>query len=381
MPSSRSDDVRVIVDGVTFDGFYDADVDSDFETVADAFVVRGAPPSNPKLLSAFFEGNKVDVYVGDDRQMAGVIDDLHVRSNSSRDEIQIVGRDKGAYLVDNDAQTVGSLSGLTLEALANKLLLPSFGIRRVLLSNEANRKLLMGKKDRRSKAGTSKKRPLFSDAPRAETAVRPAQKIAQVLEERTRQLGVTFNITAEGDLFLGSPDYHQEVAFQFTCLGKDNPRRVYNNCEIELVRSMGDRASELTIVGQGSASSTAVFGGRATTAAGAKFKATARDEDLMARRIVRRRSRVDGDVLNRQQAQDRADYEAGLARMHGFTLRITTPDFRQGGRLFAVDTLANVRFEAAGVEGVFWVAQRRFIESRGKRRTELRLYPPGLWLP
>jgi prophage tail gpP-like protein len=67
-------------------------------------------------------------------------------------------------------------------------------------------------------------------------------------------------------------------------------------------------------------------------------------------------------------------------------IKLTAPGFRQVdgkgvNRLFAIDTLASVRIPEAGIDGTYYITQRRFREDRGKRRTELTLHEKGVWLP
>jgi prophage tail gpP-like protein len=371
------DRVQVVLQGATYRDWLEVDIDSDVMTPADAFSIKVRAPGR-KAVAMFREGATLDVYIGEDRQMAGMIDEVHVRSMKGQDTLELVGRDKGGYLVDSDADPIRA-SHYTLKTLAEKLLKPSWGIREVIVSNEDNRKRLLGKRDRKSRAGRSSKGPLFTDTPRQSTSVEVGRTVAQILDDRTRQLGLTWWLTADGRLFIGRPNYNQEAAFRFTCLEREDPQaKRKNNCEAEVRRSIADRYSELTVVGQGSASS-GLFSTPAR-ASEAKFKASAKDPDLVARGIVRPHTVHDGDVQTRQEAQARADYEQGRRRLSALTIRVTTPGFRQEGRLFTVDTLATAEIGAAGISGVYWVAQRRFRETRQERRTELRLHEKGVWL-
>lgn len=379
----RSDDqVQLVVGGSSYSRWLSVDMDSDIFTEADAFQVRARAPG-PALVGAFREGMNLDLYVGGDRQMAGVIDEVQLEGTRTEETLSLVGRDKGAWLVDDEAETIRA-TGLTTMALIKKLLKPSFGIRNVILSYEADRKLAMGKKDRGSKAGKSKKTSLLGDvsAPRAKTKVDNGTKIAAQLNQHFRQLGVTWWLTPSGDLYVGKPNYDQDVAYSFVSHPPGAAEAKGNNVEKwSMVRSISDRFSKITVVGTGGGGGTKpTFGVTAAASKSSSFKAFATDPDLVARGIVRETIMGDGDLLNRQQAQRRADTEMGLRRLKGLTIHVTVAGFRQGDRLYTIDTLASVKIPTAGIDGVFYVVQRRFVEERARRRTELTLHQPKVWL-
>jgi prophage tail gpP-like protein len=88
----------------------------------------------------------------------------------------------------------------------------------------------------------------------------------------------------------------------------------------------------------------------------------------------------DSDILSNDEAKNRAKHEMGLRRLKGFSIQLTVPEFRQGDRLFTVDTIASVTIEEADIDGTYYVTQRRFVESRGKKRTQLTLHAKDVWL-
>ncbi|HLY95208.1 MAG TPA: hypothetical protein VKP14_10200 [Gaiellaceae bacterium] len=386
MPSDTSDRVKVAVAGVEYSKWFEVEMDSDIFMPADAFSVRARAPG-AQLVGAFREGMSCDVYVGDDRQMAGVIDDVVVEGTRSAETLALTGRDKGAFLVDGEAETIRAAK-YSAKTLAEKLLKPSWGIKNVVFSNALNRKLLLGKKDRKSKAGTSRNAPVFADgfSPRAVTKVDPGQRVAQILDQHLRQLGLMWWLSAQGDLFIGKPDYEQEPSFYFYSFPPGDKRAVDNNVESYTVtRSIGERFSEIRVVGNTAATGTGanIFTGDSSKTGGS-FKAAATDPDLVNRNIERRMILTDGDVANASQAKNRAEYEMGRRRLSALTIKITVPGFRggrDGSRLYTIDTLATVRIPTAGIDGQFYVAQRKFIETRPKRRTELTLHEKGVFLP
>jgi prophage tail gpP-like protein len=381
------DAIQIVINGTSYQGWEEVDIDSDILNPADAFNVSGAiskieptaaearAGASATAVDDFREAQECDVYVGLDRQMGGVIDDVEMNGDRRSSRMRISGRDKGAYLVDSEAKKIKA-SKYTLKSLIEALLEKSWGIRNVILSNEDNRKLLLGKKDKTKPRASLPKflQPLARDR----TKIDHGEHIASILDERTRQLGITWWLTAQGDLFLGKPNYEQEAAYHFSA-GASPESDVQTNVERwSIARSASERYSEIRVHGQGWADPDVIW---KKTSAKPKFLGVARDPDLVERGIIRKLIIADSDVLSNSEAQARADWEMGQRRLRGLVVNLTVPGFRQGNRLYAVDTLATVKIEEAGIDGTFYVTQRRFKEDRRGRRTELTLHETKVWLP
>jgi prophage tail gpP-like protein len=380
---ASNDRLQALLRGSAYRNWMELDLDSDIFTAADSFIMRATNPERV-FVGAFREGEFLDVYVGDDRQMAGVIDDVEFTGDKDSERMSLTGRDRAALLLDNEADHLKA-ANLTLEELAKKLIKPSYGIRNIVLDNNANRKLLLGKKDRKSKAGTSRTAAtgLFAKLPRGSTKVDPGQTIASIFDKHTKRLGITWWMTAQGDIFFGKPNYAQEPSFNFAYYTPRtaSAQRFNNVLSYSVRRSMGERYSEIAVKGQGRPSAKGgVFGSSRATTQGAKFDATAKDDELIARGIERKLIIADNDCVDRAMAQRRADFEMGMRRMKGLTIELTVPGFRQNDRLFTIDTLATLKIETLGIDGTFWIVQRRFTEKFDQRRTQLTLHQPKVWL-
>lgn len=380
-----NDAVQIVINGTSYQGWTEIDMDSDILNPADAFTVSGAiPKAKPTPAEAragapagafddFREGNFCDVYVGIDRQMAGVIDQVKMSADRTGARIKIAGRDKGAFLVDSEAKHIKAAK-YTVKTMIEALLEPSWGIKNVILSNEDNRKLVLGRRDKKKPRAVTPK--FLQPLPRNRTKVDPGQRISSIIDMHCRRLGITWWLTAQGDLFIGKPNYDQEAAYNFSAgaLGSQIPTNIES---WEVARSASERFSEVKVVGQGFADPKRIW---ESAAPAPKYTATARDPDLVERGIVRKTIISDCDVLSQSEAQSRTDYESGRAQLHALTINVTVPGFRQGDRIYSVDTIATVKIEEAGIDGHFYVTQRRFTENRGKRRTQLTLMQPKVWL-
>jgi prophage tail gpP-like protein len=397
MPSSfirtggllTDDAVQIVINGTSYQGWTEVDLDSDIMNPADAFAVSGtipkAKPSAGEVRAGapangfddFREGSFCDIYVGLDRQMAGVIDEVKFNGDRSSARLRISGRDKGAFLVDSEAKHIKA-SKYTVKTLFEALIDSSWGIRNIVLSNEDNRKLLLGKKDKKKPTASVPK--FLKPIPRSKTKIDPGQRVAAIFDTHCRRLGITWWITAQGDLFIGKPNYDQEAAYHFDvpasdANGSSDHRYLVETWEVAY--SINDRFSEIRVNGQGFANASSLW----DTAKGKPgYTGAARDPDLVERGIVRKQIIADSDILSKGEAQSRADWEMGHQRLKALVINLTVPNFRQGDRLYAVDTIATVNIEEAGVDGKFYVIQRRFTENRGKRRTQLMLVQPKVWL-
>ncbi len=381
-----NDAVQIVVRGTAYMGWQDLDIDSDILNQADAFKVSGtipkpSPTANEVRAGApagafedFREGQKCDVLIGNDRQMAGVIDDVDFSGDRQLAKLKISGRDLGGFLVDSEAKHIKTTK-YTIKTMIEALLDRSWGIRNVIVSNEDNRKILLGKKDKKKPTAAT---PTFlKPIARERTKIDPGQRIAAILDIHTKRLGITWWLTAHGDLFIGKPNYSQDAAYHFYAYARGKKGKDTNVESWTVTRSTSDRFSEIKVVGQGIGEPAKLF---VAATSKPKYVATVQDPDLVERGIVRKQIISDSDILSSTEAKNRADHEMGMRRLKGLTITLTVPGFRQGDRLYAVDTLATVKIEEADIDGTYYVTQRRFTETRGKRRTQLTLHPSKVWL-
>lgn len=380
-PRDPDDEIGITIGGASYKHWMDIDIDSDVTMPADAWSVSGAVP-DAETVEAFREGAKCDVYVGRNRQMAGVVDDVTIEINRQDDRLRLSGRDVGAFLVDNEAPPQ-KVANKTVKQLIDGMLDSSWGIRGVIISNEDNVDLLLGKEEIRDLRRQVPKNDVQNDAQRPRKSIRidPGQTIASIITQHCDRVDLTWWITADGYLFIGKPNYNQDVAYYFYLYGLTNRKSVNNNVDKAVVkRTIAGRFSEIKVNGMGLAKKGEAFN---TSKASPRFSGTATDPDLTERGIVRKMIVRDTDVLSAAEATNRAKIEMGKRRFEGLTISLTVPGFRdrETQRLYTVDTLAAVKIEEAGIDGTFYVSQRRFKETRGTRRTELTLKQTGVWLP
>ncbi len=381
----REEPVRMKVGGENFEDWLEVDIDSDIFTPADAFSLTGTMP-DPKRLKLFREGVGVDVYVGDDRQMSGIVDDVEITIGAQA-RIAISGRDRASYLVDAEAKAQ-RFSHYTLKTLAEALLLPEWGIKHVIGDSEENRKVQQGKKEKeRFKQGRKVANVLGKSVVRKETKIDVGQTVANILDAHCKRDGAIWWMTAQGDLFIGKPQYTQAASYEFLCYKPGNPESKRNNIlpGMRVKRSMADRYSEIVVVGESGVDSTSASNTYSpdtpVEAKRKKHRAVAHDDDLVARGIKRRMIIEDHDALSSKMCQEKANEDVQKRRLQGLVINISVDGFKQDGKLFTVDTIAKVVIEEAGIDGEYWISQRKFSEKRDQRRTSLTLHEKGIYLP
>lgn len=382
MPPRELDDEdapTIVIGGQSFQNWLEFECDADLMIPADGWSLVGALPSSESL-ALFREGAKCDIYIGRDRQMSGVIDEVTITGTYENTRLRLRGRDKGAYLVDCEAPSF-KLGKMTVKQLIEKLLDPSYGIKRVITNNDANRKLMRGKQEKKE-ARAKAKAAEAGEVPRASMKIDPGQTIASIIDQHTARLEIVWWMTVEGDIFIGKPNYNQDVAYYFRCAALGDRKATSNNVEAWTVtRSIAYRYSEIQVNGMGLSPNKADTWD--TSKSAPKYKATARDSDLTARGIVRKTIIRDTDIMSGAEASRRANLELGKRQVEGLTISLTVPGFRdrETRRLYAPDTLASVKIAEAGIDGTYYVTQRRFKEDAGKRRTEITLKEKGVWMP
>ncbi len=374
MTSDADDKVSIVIAGESFEGWLDVSLDSDLFTQADAFKLSAPIPAK-SVRAKILPFSTCDIYVGRDRQMAGFIDDVTPSGDRSSSRLSVVGRDLAAHLVDNESKKFNARD-MNIKTMIEKLVDPSWGIK-VVLSNEDNRRLLLGKKDKKKVSAATPE--FLKPIPRASTKIDGGQKISQIIDTHCKRLGITWWMTAKGELFLGKPNYKQSAAYSFRLAPLGSSEAKNNNVErYSVQRSAADQYTEIVVNGVGIAKTKGLFDSGSSAP---KFTATAVDSELQRRGIKRKLIISDSDITSKSEATKRAQTELQRRKLAGFSISLTVPGYRQEDRLYAVDTLASVKIEEADVDGVFYVSQRRFYEDRGKRRTDLKLIAKDVWLP
>lgn len=181
------------------------------------------------------------------------------------------------------------------------------------------------------------------------------------------RLGVLMWFSPLGRLILSSPRYGQEPRYAAVRRWTSDPAQPNNVLAGELIESIGDRFSEVTVFGRGNmrSSERQVVRGVAT------------DDSWPSSRPKPFRTQ-EGDIRTSDAAARKALRELMRAKQDAFRVEYTLPDHGANGYLYAIDSTIRVIDEPAIVDGIFYVTKRTFTKDRENGTlTRVRAVPRG----
>lgn len=184
-----------------------------------------------------------------------------------------------------------------------------------------------------------------------EARPRPGETVWEYLERHARRLGVMMWMNPRGQLVLGSPHYSQAPLYSFVrrfVNRDDDPNTILGG---PVRDTIDERVSRVTVYGRT----------HGDDVERARVRATASDADmpLAIEHVVH-----DNDIRTEAEANRRAKRELAEATARSRTVEYALPDHGMGRYLYAVDTMARVVDEWAGIDEAMYVTGRTFMRSR-----------------
>lgn len=342
--STPRDELEVKIGGKAHKGWMQYEIDSDLMTPADAWRVRLAQPVI-ELPEEVVEGALVEVRMGGETVLQGRLDERVLTVAKGQHELQLSGRDNAGILLDCSGPVL-SISQLTLEQIVAKVVRP-LGITRIRI-DAANAKV-------REKVNTE-----------------PGDSAWESLRRAAEANGLWPWFEPDGTLVVGGPRY--DVPPVDTLLlradGKGN-----NLLSLTEHRSIVDRYSEVTVLGQ----STASGSGGGERDGRHNIKATVVDEGVMS---YRPKILVDHEAVKSDIARARGRKMISDSRLKGYTLNALVPGHRTAaGVLWAPGQRVALKSDPHGLDGVYFIMARRFTcDKASGQRTQLTLKEDGVWV-
>ncbi len=336
--SMQNDVVRLLIDGKTHQEWSSYDIDSNFQTPADAWSVGLGLP-NGELPDVVAPGASVEVKMGENTVLKGQVDDVrHIVARQA--SLSLSGRDQVAVLLDSSAPIFVSKE-IGLNEVIAKIVRP-LGITNIKIESES------------------------ATITHEKINIEPGMTAWDALEKAARANGLWPWFNPDGTLIIGGPDYLKEpVATLF--LNKDGKN---NNVEsMELSKSVAGRYSEVSVLAQSHGT-----GGAGKT----DIKGVAKDESM---KIYRPYIVTDGDVANQQEAERKALKLINDSRLETTTLTVKVKGHRTSdGILWEPGQRIYVKSDVFGLDEVWFLMARRFTGGRGQPSiTHLTLKEDGLW--
>ncbi|WP_375591711.1 phage baseplate assembly protein [Chitiniphilus eburneus] len=317
------------------------EIDSDLLVPADAWTVALGLPRG-EIPPVVQEGAAVVVRVGADTVMSGRIDDIADQIDARGHSLSLSGRDGAAVLVDCSAPILSGRA-VTLAQIVQTVVRP-LGVTRVRID---------------SAAGNSR-----SD----KVAVEPGDTAWDTLARAAEARGLWPWMDPDGTLVVGGPDYTRPPVARLV-LRRDGAGN--NLLSLRRVRSMANRYSDITLLGQGHG--TAAESGRHA------LRAQVKDAQVP---VYRPRVVVDGDTDNNAAASARARKLLADSRLSGLILTAEVRGHRTAdGVLWQPGQRVHLVAEPLGLDGVYFIMARRFTGGASQgTTTTLTLREDGVWI-
>jgi len=338
--STPSDEVVVTIGNLTHKGWTRYEIDSDLLTPADAWQVRLAQPTI-QLPAAVTEGAKVQVLLGGETVLVGILDERSLAVEKGRHELMLSGRDGAGVLLDCSGPVL-AMRQVTLDQVLSKILGP-LGIPSSRIRKEADSTML------REKVNTE-----------------PGDTAWDSLRRAAEANGLWPWFEPDGTLVVGGPHYDVDPVATLTMRedGKGN-----NVLSLTEQRSIVDRYSEVTVYGQ----STAIGLGTGERDGRNNIKGGAKDTGMT---LYRPKIVVDHEAINKDIADARgrkviSDALTALVRGHR----------TDSGKLWKPGQRVIVKSEPHGIDGVYFLIARKFTGDKVQgQRTVLTLKEDGVWV-
>ncbi|MEQ8721044.1 MAG: hypothetical protein RID81_07190 [Sandaracinaceae bacterium] len=387
----RHERVTLTVDGRELDGWTEYEVASDMFSPASGFAFavaagRSSTAERERLRDLVSPGASVTLQVrgfdgASSRQLSGIIDKRKTSTTRQHGTVyHVTGRDVGAFLADSDAP-LDLLSQAESTAFLDvvRAAVDPWGLE-VTADAAAARDVLTGREITRTRRRLERDRERSASGPRAQrnhangiapeeipalriaqAKPKPGQTVWDFLSAHAARLRLMLWISPDGRVVVGSPDYGQASSYGLV--------RKYDGTGNVLEGDAEDSADGLY-------SHIEVYG---RTGGGDAYRSRLRAFAVSPSLPFTRRLVIhDQSIRTQADADARAARELMASELSGRVLSYSVEGHGQAGLLYAIDTIADVIDEPAGIRGRYYVIGRSFRRDRSQgTSTNLTLIPEG----
>jgi prophage tail gpP-like protein len=341
-------EVEVLIGGKAQRGWTHYDIDSDLFIPADAYRV-GLSKTRMVLPPEVKDGATVEVRLvregASTTVLSGRLDDRALDVHKNGQDLQLSGRDGAGVLVDCSTPIL-SMRQLSLGDVVAKIV-RSLGVTRIRIDAE-------------------------NEILREKVNLEPGDTAWDSLRRAAEANGLWPWFDPDGTLVVGRPRYDLPPVATLV-LNNDGKG---NNVERLLEhRSISERYSEVTVLGQAHAGGT----GSGERSGRNSVRAKVRDDGMT---VYRPKVVVDHEAISEEVARARGRKIISDARLRGYTLTATVlGHYTEDGVAWMPGQRIAVKSEPHGIDGVYFLTGRRF--SSNKRigtTTVLTMKEDGVWL-
>lgn len=346
-----SDRVVLQVGGTKIEKFCSYRIDADLYMAGDSFNLELAP-----LALGIKEGSRCQLLVNDRLELTGLIDRIEDGGSCDRNWTHLDGRDLMGLVVDSYVEEYVTLEGITLKALAERLLKKVPFINRSAIEYQGG--IAGARANTTTGDGT-----MFGDE-QAKAQVEPGQTVFEVLKDYAMSRGAMFFSLPHGAFVFGRPKAKGRPMFKLT---RRRDGRGNNVLDGSRVRDLSQRYSKITVIGQ------------------------QQGQDQFDTDEINTKAEVtDGEVpfykpyvtINNNDGQSPA-HEARMLleqqRARGVQFSYRVARHSQNGRNWTINELCELEDEVLNERATYLIYGRTFIlDKRDGPTTELRLGLPGV---
>jgi len=335
------DKIALLINGNRIENFESYSIEADLYTADDAFSLE---LSNPGV--TIKAGARCELYVNDKRALTGIVDMVDRGGDKSGTHLKLEGRDLMGLLVDSYCEEFLDLQGISLKALAERLLkkVPFINRKAVQYQDGALKKV---------------------DTAQNFTKIEPGQTVFDVLKTYAMSRGLMFFSLEDGAFVFGKPRTGGAPLYRLI-RRKSDPRE--NNVESgNLVENIARRYSKYVITGQQQGTDSISPEGINTP------PTTVTDPTFPFYKPYYETDQNDG-----QSPLKHARMRMEQNRFEGFQLQYTVPFHSQNGENWRINEICHVTDEDLEIDGDYLIYSRTFKLDKSGSYTELKLSYPGV---
>ena len=350
-----SEKIELKIEDMSIKHFLSYQVDADLYTAADAFHMELSDP-DIKITAGMHCWLKVNGQL----ELTGIIDKVQRKVNKSGVSLAVSGRDLMGIAVDSCCEKWGSVSGKTLQQLAEMLLGNVYALNRIKIEYQKN---VVGKLKKSKKVGGGFLSGI--DTPQKISQIEPGMKIFEVLQTYAASRGMLFYSLPDGTFVFGRPMTKGEPSYTLI-LRKDG---IGNNViESDVINDISRRYSKVTVVGQQQGQDFFDSATKINSPLGVAI-----DADFPFHKPYVTKNNNDS-VSPQQHARMIMEKH----RWEGLQLHYTVARHSQDKTNWTINQLCRVKDEAQDIDGVYLIYGRTFELSKDAGPiTRLRLGLPG----
>lgn len=346
------DKVELLVDKQKIENFLSYTIEADIYTADDAFSLDLA---NPEI--EIKTGQRCELWVNNTRELTGIIDRISKSYDKQGVKLKVEGRDLMGLLVDSYCEEFFTCEGMTVKALAERLIKTVPFIQRSDIVYQENIRGNLKKKKGRSGAVS------ILDTAHTFTQIEPGQTIFEVLKTYAGSRGMMFFAMPDGTFVFGKPKDAGEAEFFFTTK-KSDPKE-NNVLEGSLEDNISRRYRKVSVIGQQQ-------GTDSTSASAVNTKASVTDSTFPFYKpyVATDNNDARSPKLRAQMIMEKQKYE-------GWHLTYKVPFHSQNGRNYAINALCHVTDEVLGLDGDYLIYGRTMERSKQGSYTTVKIGFPG----